>query len=109
MAYLPGALTTTGTGGVPTALAQVQPPSGTTTPNATPFGHTLKEGAAAPSAYAWLLAWGVVLAVLTFINRTRIGHAAIYYALLLMLFFVVVSNYRFITSSLAPFQTLQAQ
>ena len=56
--------------------------------------------------YAWLVAWGVLIAILTLANRTRIGHAAIYYGLVLLLFFVIVSNYRFITTALAPFQSL---
>ena len=56
--------------------------------------------------YAWLVAWGVMIAILTLVNRTRIGHAAIYYGLILILFFIIVSNYRFITTALAPFQSL---
>ena len=56
--------------------------------------------------YAWLVAWGVLIAMLTLANRTRVGHAAIYYGLILLLFFVIVSNYRFITTALAPFQSL---
>lgn len=100
----------TGTGAVPTALAQVQPTgsaSGTVQSNPTPSDtRHVTERQAPASAYAWLLAWGVMLAFLALVNRSRIGHAAIYYALLLMLFFVIVSNYRFIQTSLAPFQTL---
>lgn len=108
-----------GTGLVPTAPAPVQPPGGTdvastggpNAPSAPTSGQTdtansgPKSGGPA-SAYAWLLAWGVILAVLALINHTRIGHAAIYYTLLLLLFFVLLSNYRFIQTSLAPFQTL---
>lgn len=94
-----------GTGAIPTALAQVQPPTGTTA-NGAAGGQDMLNKANTPNAYAWLLAWGVILAFLTLVNRTRIGHAAIYYGLLLMLFFVIVSNYRFIATSLAPFQTL---
>lgn len=107
--YAPGGVTTTGTGQIPTALAAVQPANGTTSSGASePAVGGVQHATPAPSAYAWLLAWAVVLATLALINRSRIGHAAIYYALCLMLFFVIVSNYRFIATSLAPFQTLQA-
>lgn len=118
-----------GTGLVPTAPAPVQPPQGT------PAGDVAASGAPAEaitpssgvyvggisdtassglagsgnvSAYSWLLAWGVLLAVVTLINKTRIGHAAIYYALLLMLFFVILSNYRFIQTALIPFASIGA-
>lgn len=112
-----------GTGLVPTAPAPVQPPQGT------PAGDVAASGApseaSAPSgasdtaasglagsgnvsAYSWLLAWGVLLAIVTLINKTRIGHAAIYYALLLMLFFVILSNYRFIQTALIPFASIGA-
>lgn len=56
--------------------------------------------------YAWLVAWGVLIAILTLLNRTRLGHTAIYYGLILTLFFIVVSNYRFISTALAPFHSL---
>ena len=73
-----------------------------------PVAGSLTEHAAPQhyDGYAWLVAWGVMIAILTLVNRTRIGHAAIYYGLLLMLFFIIVSNYRFITTALAPFQSL---
>ena len=70
---------------------------------------TASGGITAPQhydGYAWLVAWGVLIAILTLANRTRLGHAAIYYGLVLLLFFVIVSNYRFITTALAPFQSL---
>ena len=95
---------------VPTSNTAVTPAQGTPTSANTGSneGHISTGGAqnGKPSAYAWLLAWGVLLATLTLINRTRIGHAAIYYGLLLMLFFVIVSNYRFVATALAPFNTL---
>ena len=108
MAYIAA----TGTGAIPTALAQVQPPSGTTSSNAgsnTGTSDPANSGVKKPSAYSWLIAWGVLLAALTLINRTKLGHAAIYYGLVLMLVFVILSNYRFIQTSLAPFNTLTAQ
>ena len=112
-----------GTGLVPTAPAPVQPPQGTPAGDAASSGapaeaatssgtsDTAASGLAGSgnvSAYSWLLAWGVLLAIVTLINKTRIGHAAIYYALLLMLFFVILSNYRFIQTALIPFASIGA-
>ena len=105
MAYI-GA---TGTGAVPTALAQVQPPSGTTSSGGTSDAANSGPKQGKPSAYAWLLAWGVLLATLALINRTKLGHAAIYYGLVLMLVFVILSNYRFVQTALNPFNSLTAQ
>lgn len=65
-----------------------------------------KHPPAGPSAFAWLFAWLLLGVILTLLNRTRLGHTAIYYTLLLLIFFVLVSNYRFITNALAPFSTL---
>jgi len=117
-----------GTGLVPTAQPPVQPPqstpgvdvaaSGAPAEASAPSGAngassgasdtaaTGLAGSGNVSAYSWLLAWGVLLAVVTLINKTRIGHAAIYYALLLTLFFVVLSNYRFIQTALIPFASI---
>lgn len=55
-------------------------------------------------AYAYLLAWFMLGVILTLLNRTKLGHAVIYYCLILLIFFVLVSNYRFIASSLRPLQ-----
>lgn len=58
----------------------------------------------AVSGYAWLLAWGTLAVILTLINRTRLGHAVIYYGLVLLIVFILLSNYRFIANALLPFQ-----
>ena len=115
-----------GTGLVPTAQPPIQPPQGTAgsdvaargganapaeasvTTGASDTASSGLAGSGNVSAYSWLLAWGVLLAVVTLINKTRIGHAAIYYALLLMLFFVILSNYRFIQTALIPFASIGA-
>lgn len=57
-------------------------------------------------AYHWLVAWAVILIILYFLNRTRLGHVIIYYFLALMLFFLVVTQYRFFAAALAPFSRL---
>lgn len=52
--------------------------------------------------YRWLLAWAVVLVLVGLANRTRVGHAALYYLLALMLLFLVVTQYRWLTWALSP-------
>src|SRR6185437_10222679 len=89
------------------APAEASAPSGTSS-GARDTAASGLAGSGNVSAYSWLLAWGVLLAVVTLINKTRIGHAAIYYALLLTLFFVVLSNYRFIQTALIPFASIGA-
>ncbi len=48
---------------------------------------------------AALVVFGVVLWLA---NKTRLGHTAIYYALLLMIFFILVTQYARIASVLSP-------
>lgn len=84
-------------------MAQVEPVGSGESPSS---GQSSNAAPQHYDGYAWLVAWGVMIAILTLVNRTRVGHAAIYYGLLLMLFFIIVSNYRFITTALAPFQSL---
>ena len=54
------------------------------------------------SAFRWLLAWGVMIVVLSVINRTRFGHAVIYYSLALLFVFLLVAEYPFIVRALGP-------
>lgn len=58
------------------------------------------------TAFQWLLAWAVFLAIMAILNRTRIGHAAIYYTLLLCVLFLVVTQYAWLSAALLPFKTL---
>src|SRR5690348_7684224 len=55
-------------------------------------------------AYRWLLAWVILIFTLALLNRSRLGHAIMYYALALMLILLVVVNYGFFAWALAPFQ-----
>lgn len=57
------------------------------------------------TAYAWLLAWLLVILVLALANRTRIGHTLIYYALVLALVFLIVTQAQWFAAALAPFGT----
>lgn len=54
-------------------------------------------------AYRWLAAWAVLLLILWLLNRTTLGHLAIYYALALCLLFLLVTNSQAISWWLAPF------
>lgn len=90
--------------------ARAPMPASAPDPHGAPTDTPKDRGAPDPprtyDGYAWLLAWGVLIAVLTLANRTRLGHTTIYYLLCLLLFFVLVSNYRFIGQALAPFSSL---
>lgn len=61
---------------------------------------------AKPNAYQWLVAWVVLLAILALLNRSRVGHALLYYGMLLLLVTLVLTNWRFIVSALSPINLL---
>ena len=48
--------------------------------------------------FAFLLSWLLWLVVLTALNKTKIGHVLLYYSLVLMIIFVLVTEY----AKLAP-------
>lgn len=50
----------------------------------------------------WVIAWAVVIMVLALINRTRLGHTLIYYALALMLLLLLVTQYKWVANVLSP-------
>jgi predicted aspartyl protease len=54
------------------------------------------------NTFAWLLAWSVMIVMLVLINKTRLGHVIIYYALWLMLAFLIVTQYQAIANLLKP-------
>ena len=56
--------------------------------------------------YRWLLAWAVLILVLFLLNKSRIGHLIIYYSLVLMLLFLIVTQYKWFVGVLAPFGSL---
>lgn len=60
------------------------------------------------SAVSWLLAWGVLIVLLVLINRTQLGKTITYYVLALAVLFLVLTQYKFIAATLAPFQSSQA-
>jgi hypothetical protein len=54
------------------------------------------------SMVQYLVAWTIVLLLAIILNRTRWGHALIYYALVLALALLLVTNYAALTALLAP-------
>lgn len=46
------------------------------------------------NTFQFLLSWLLILVILTLANRTRFGHVLIYYALLLMIFFILAVEYK---------------
>lgn len=60
---------------------------------------------AAPSysAYQVIVAWTLVLLLLWLIAQAKIGATLIYYTLVVMILFLVLTQYQAITSLLAPF------
>lgn len=74
---------------------------------AQPLAATIAQPPADPaqsvSAYRWVIAWVILLAVLFLIAKWKIGYTIIYYLLLLAAVFVVLTQYQAITSLLSPF------
>jgi hypothetical protein len=56
--------------------------------------------------WRWLVAWSVLALLLILINRTTIGRVATYYALALMLAFLIFTQFKFFADALAPFSEL---
>lgn len=64
------------------------------------------EGGALGGDFKWLVAWLVLILIIAAANRTRVGQVVTYYALALMILFLVVTQFRFFVAALAPFQNL---
>lgn len=56
------------------------------------------------SAYRVILAYVVIGIVLLFLSRTRVGATLIYYVLVLILFFLIVTQFQFFQWALSPFR-----
>ncbi len=46
------------------------------------------------NVFLFLLGWSLMIVLLMLINKTRLGHVMIYYGLLLLIFFVLVTEYQ---------------
>lgn len=56
-------------------------------------------------AYKWIVAWLVAIVILSLLNKTRLGHVAIYYWLWLLIIFLFVTQYQYIVGALGPLGT----
>lgn len=56
--------------------------------------------------WRWLVAWSMLAIVLVAINRTSVGRVIVYYALALMIVFLLVTQFAFFRDALAPFANL---
>jgi hypothetical protein len=59
------------------------------------------------SAYRWVLAWAVLALLLWGFSKLAIGYTILYYLAILVLLFLLVTQYQKLTWFLAPFSTLQ--
>jgi hypothetical protein len=56
--------------------------------------------------WRWLVAWTMLALLLILLNRTQVGRVATYYALVLMIAFLIFTQFRFFADALAPFAEL---
>lgn len=73
-------------------------------PPGTPGGFTgvPTGGERGSKTYQWVIGWILLIALLALANQTETGHTVIYYALVLVLVFLLVTQYSFIAGALAP-------
>lgn len=53
-------------------------------------------------AYRYLIAYTFIILLLALLNRTKVGHVVVYYSLLLMVVFVLVTQSGWVTWLLSP-------
>jgi hypothetical protein len=75
-------------------------------PAATPAPQAAAPKPATYPAYRWVVAWGVLLGMLWLLSKTEIGHVAIFYGLILILLFLLATNYANFAAALAPLSNL---
>jgi hypothetical protein len=61
------------------------------------------------SVFNFMVGWGLMIALLTFINKTRLGHVLIYYSLILFILFVLVTQYKKLAPLLINLPTIQQE
>lgn len=50
--------------------------------------------------FSWLLGWLLFIILLVLLSRNTLGHMIVYYGLLLVLIFLLVTQYKFIAATL---------
>lgn len=58
------------------------------------------------NVFNFVLGWGLMIVLLTLINRTRLGHVIIYYSLLLAIMLILVTEYKKLAPLLAGIQSI---
>ena len=56
--------------------------------------------------FGFVAGWILLIVILTFVNRTRIGHVLIYYSLLLIILLILVTEYTQIAPLLLNIETV---
>ncbi len=74
----------------------------TTTTSSTPVDNLAAAETSGAEAYRLVLAWSVALALGMLLNKTRVGHVAIYYGLCLLLLLLVVTQADWFADALSP-------
>lgn len=60
------------------------------------------------STFNFILGWTLLILILFFVNKTRLGHVIIYYSLLLIILLILLTEYQQIVPILNSVQTIGA-
>jgi hypothetical protein len=60
----------------------------------------------AANTFNWMIGWLILIGVIIAISKSRVGYAAIYYALVLILVFLVVTQYKWIAKEVGIATTI---
>jgi hypothetical protein len=58
------------------------------------------------STFQFIAGWLLLIVILTFINKSRVGHVIIYYSLLLIILLILVTEYTQLAPLLQGIQTI---
>jgi hypothetical protein len=61
------------------------------------------------SVFNFMVGWGLMIALLTLINKTKLGHVLTYYSLLLFILFILVTQYKKLAPLLINLPTIQQE
>jgi len=75
--------------------------TGATAPKAAPTNTPPSDSIG--KTYTFIVGWTLMLTLFVFLNKTRLGHVIIYYSLLLIILFILVTEYQ----QLAPLLNIQ--
>lgn len=61
------------------------------------------------SVFKFVVGWGLMIVLLTLINKTKLGHVVIYYSLLTFIIFILVTQYQKFVPLLNNLPTIQQE